>query len=295
MTYDAQQANPKDLEIISGNLRDVIQQSKPYSRQTGAEISLARTQYEENPELASQLARTFFYVANVHLFMRQGKRLLCGIGGRAAFNTVYGKDTENATKELAETGFYRLPTDKRDAINLLLGSGEVTFVDFNDVKLKIDNSDYGHFAIRTGKYRKDVTPSRAPFVRAGFGEGIVLEKVMGYLADNSVRKIDETNVYLSNPEPVAEALKELKDGEIVARACRLDDFDNFSNFIAIDWGVGNSDALRGVRENVAKGDGKKSGGNIETLIGKGTDVGNGLVVIRREQITPEEYALLTGK
>ena len=36
-------------------------------------------------------------------------------------------------------------------------------------------------------------------------------------------------------------------------------------------------------------------GNIETLLGKGTDVGNGLVVIKRDQITEEEYLSLTRK
>lgn len=292
MLYN-QLANPKDLTIIQGNLRQCIEQSEPYSRQTAAELSWSRAQYAENPELAQKLAATLFYTANVSIFMKHGKTLLAGIGGRNAFNIVFGEDTAIATDELKSTGFYTLPEKKKTAINLWLSSGEVVFVDFKALGLKIDNQEYGHFTLRTSKYEKDVTQAREPFVRAFIGEGIVRQKVMNYLADNSIRKIDETNEYLPNPEKVEDALKELKDGDMIARACWLYNFNGLSCFDADGRSVDGRGALRGVRRvETAEGDEKKN--PLEELVGKGA-VAHDVAVVRQGDVTQEAWQLLTRK
>ncbi len=268
MSY--QFVNPTDLTTIPGNLGQVIADSELWSRQTGAEVSFARARADPDSELSRELARTAFYTANVSLFMKSGRQLLAGIGGRVAFDVVYGTDTEAAKQELLSTGFYPLPANKRDVINTsLLGSGEVVFVDFNAIKLKTDGG-YGHFVVRTKVYEKDVTPAREPFVTAGFGQGTVRQKVMAYLADNSVRSVDETRIYLPSSEVVEDTLSRLADGEMVARACWLYHLDYDSNFKADIMFVGNHLALRGVRRVIAAEGGtqKSDNGSLDALAGK---------------------------
>lgn len=50
--------------------------------------------------------------------------------------------------------------------------------------------------------------------------------------------------------------------------------------------------LVGVGEKEEAAAGRAS---LETLVGRGTDVGNGLIVVRGDQLSPDVYAALTGK
>jgi len=246
-------ADPKDLRIIPGNLAQVIKDSEPYSRQTGFGVSLVRAKYRTDPNLATQLADTFFYVANASLFMRKGKKVLAGITGRDGFNLVFGQDTETASNELKSNGFYKVPHVKADA---LLASGDVTFVEFGALELKT-NPDYlypnGYFPIRTTNFTKDVTIARAPFVRVSYGEGFMLGQIMDYLATNPVRKISEIVIGLPSQDFVAEALKGLRDGEMLAQACELGSFGLDSYFDAGYRDVYVHRALSGVPSKPAKG------------------------------------------
>lgn len=256
-------ADPKDLQIIHGDLVQVIGGSEPYSRQMASEISLARTLYNNNPNLATQLADTLvFYVAHASLFTRKGSKLLVGITGRDGFNLVFGQDTKEAFRELEAKDFYTVPQAKAD---VLLASGDTTFVEYKTLELVIGGviggEKYGCIPIRTNNFTKDVTPARTPFVRAGYGEGIALGEVMNYLATNPLHKISETEIGLPNPDFVAEVLKGFEDGEILARACRLGSINNgYSTFDAFTAGIGFELALYGIPVKPAEGGMQRTSG-----------------------------------
>lgn len=66
--------------------------------------------------------------------------------------------------------------------------------------------------------------------------------------------------------------------------------DNFGNDLYAYYSLGDLGRFSGVR---AEGAALRS--PLEELIGKGTDVGNDLVVVRRDQVSDEVYKLLVGE
>ena len=52
--------------------------------------------------------------ANVPLAIKRGGKLLLGIGGNAAFNAVFGTDTDDVCNKLITTGYVPLNPRKRD-------------------------------------------------------------------------------------------------------------------------------------------------------------------------------------
>ncbi|MFH1510982.1 MAG: hypothetical protein ABIF10_04765 [Candidatus Woesearchaeota archaeon] len=243
--------NQRQLQTIPGDLTTVVAKSEPWSRQTAAQIALARSMYDEGPQLATDLARIGFYTADVAIFIKERKQVLVGITGRDGFNIIYGQETKEVTDELTREGFYHVKGEKAAGINMLLGS-QVTFVPIKELKLENEGT-YGCITIRTENFIKDSTPAREPFVRAVFGEGLVRKQVMAYLADNPIKKIHETRIYLPAPEVVEEALAKTEKGEMIGRACWLSSFGNDSIFFAVDRFVGNRGALRGVPIKDAEG------------------------------------------
>ena len=51
--------------------------------------------------------------------------------------------------------------------------------------------------------------------------------------------------------------------------------------------------VRGVQRKTAEGGSQKT--SLEGLVGKGTDAGNGVIVVRKDQISTEEYDMLVSK
>ncbi len=264
--------------VRSGSLAQTYGLFVPGTLNTGAEISADRI---TDASLRSQ----WFYTANIPLATKRNGKLLLGMGGREAFNAVFGQDTEAVCQELINTGYIQLSPRKRDLILRLERSGEVAFVDPKEMALKGTDDEYRSFPIRTGNYDNDVTVPRMPFVGAGYGAGDMLGRVMDNLKGN---KISETGVYTMNPEHAAE---NVNDGGIVARASGLFGFVLDSWFGAGDRGVGNRDCLRGVlKSEPAEGGSQKSG--LEDLVGKGTDAGRGVAVVHQKDVSPEAWALL---
>lgn len=267
-------------DIKTGPLAEIYGLFVPETINTGAQISADRI-------TDASLQRIRFYTANLPLATKRDGRLLLGVGGNAAFTVVFGTDTERVCNELNDTGYIHLSPEQRDLMLHFEKSGEVVFVDPQSLELKWQEAEYHQFPIRTGVYEKDVTVARMPFVSAGYGSGDQLGRVMGNLKDNG--RISEIIFFIMSPDHVAE---QVKDNEMVARASRLNSFGNNSDFNAGYRNVGDLSALRGVRRGVIEGDAPKSGSTLDTLVGKGTDVGNGLVVVRRDQLSEQEYASL---
>ena len=265
-------SEPK-YEIKTGPLAETYGLFNPLTINTGAEISADRIRIKE-------LRSTWFYVANASLATKRAGKLLLGISGRTAFNVVFGTDTEKTCQELRNTGYIHLNPVKRDLILRLEQQGEVTFIDPNDLKLEGEDAEYRQFSIRPKSYERNITIARLPFIHAGYGSGDMLRQVMNNLDTNRITK---TTIFAMNPDHAAE---NVKDDEIIARASWLDYFDDVSFFDASVCVVNLRGALRGVL-NPAEGVAKIS--HLEGLVGKGTDVGNNLVVIRREEISDKDY------
>jgi len=289
------ETQPQKYDIERGPLAETYGLFVPSTINTGAQISVDRI-------ADASLHGEWFYTANLPLATKRGGKLLFGMGGNSAFTAVFGRNTAQVCQELIDTGYIHLSPEQRNLMLRLEKSGEVIFVDPKDMKLKGQEDEYREFPIRTESYGKDVTVARMPFVQAGYGSGDMLRQVM----DNLQRKvrIEETKVFMMSPDHAAEAVK---DGEMVAQASRLDNFGEESYFDAVVRYVHDHDALRGVRQVVAvlerargellqvTGDAAPKDGTLDALVGKGTDVGNGLVVIHREKMSDEAYAALTRK
>lgn len=240
-------------DVRSGSLAETYGLFVPTSINTGAQISADRIKDEG-------LRSIWLYTANVSLATKRDGKLLLGIGGNAAFNAVFGKNTQEVCQELTEIGYVHLNSDQRDLILRLEESEEVAFVEPSNLKLEGDGNEYRLFPIRTGQYSKDVTVPRVPFVNAGYGSGYMLERVMANLGQEG--KIFETRVYIMNPEHAAE---NVKDDEMVARASGLGGFGGGSRFNADVWGVDFHNALRGVlRSKPAEGRSQKP--DLEYLV-----------------------------
>lgn len=240
------------MDTATATLDEVVEEFGPLDRtyglfvpntiNTGTQLSAERITNET-------LRDKWFYTANTGLATIRNGKLLLGIGGNAAFNVVFGADTESVCTELKDKGYVNLKPYQIGAILILEKSGEVVFVDPKNLNLQGNDSEYMSFPIRTANYDKDVTTARAPFVNAGFGSGDMLSRVMDNLKSNG--NISETGVYTMNPEHAAE---NFRDNEIVARAGRLGVFGVDSRFSAVGRDVGYAGgALRGVLRKSAEG------------------------------------------
>ena len=232
----------EEMVIVPGPLAKAYGQLDPSTINTGTQISADRVKNEK-------LRNKSLYTANVGLVTKRDGKLYLGIGGRAAFNAVFGYDTKNACEELIKTGYVHLNPHQRDAIFELERQGEIIFVDPKDLQLQGKEVEYRSFPIRTARYDKDVTVARQPFVHAGFGSGLMLGRVMDNIRTNG--NISETRVYTINPEHAAD---NVRDDEIVARASGLVRFGGYSGFFAVVRGVDYADGgLLGVRMKSAEG------------------------------------------
>ena len=233
------EAQPQKYEIEKGPLAETYGLFVSSTINTSAQISADRITDES-------LRREWFYTANLPLATKRDGKLLLGMGGNAAFTAVFGRDTAQVCQELIDTGYIHLSPEQRDLMLRLERSGEVIFVDPKDLKLKGKEDEYREFSIRTGAYEQDVTVARMPFVHAGYGSGNMVQQVMNNLQRHG--RIEETKVFTMSPDHAAE---NVTDGEMVARASRLNGFDDSSDFIAGVRLVNYRYALRGVRQVVA--------------------------------------------
>jgi hypothetical protein len=273
-----------NYQIEPGTLANTYELFVPSSINTGAQISADRIDHIT----ADELRRTSFYTANIALATKRDGKLLLGIGGNTAFNAVFRTNIKNMCKTLINDGYISLNPSQIDQIIMLEKAGEVVFINPNNMKLGGIQAEYRTFAIRTSNYDQDVTVARLPWISAGYGTGNMLEKVMHNL--RTIGNISETTVYTLNPDHAAE---HVKDESIVARACWLGSFNYYSDFYAIGRDVGSNYALRGVSSVIAEGDEKNS--PLETLIGKGSVAHDNIAVVRQDDVSPQDWQLLTQK
>jgi hypothetical protein len=134
-------------DVKKGPFNDIYGLFDPPTINTGTQLSAARI---TNPDLGKIL----FYPANVALATKRNGRLLLGIGGNPAFNVVFGTDTadvcDTLNKEGSEVILNYCTQEKLDRILQLEQSGEVVFVNPNDMQLRgIESDRYRSFQIDT--------------------------------------------------------------------------------------------------------------------------------------------------
>ena len=276
------QITEPNYDIKRGPLAQTYGMFVKGTRNTGAQISVDRITDEG-------LRSEWFYVSNVPFATKRKGKLLLGIGiTPSAFDVVYGRNTQDVCQELIKTGYVKLNALQKRNILALERRGEVVFVDPNEMDLQGNEAEYRRFPIRTAEYDKDITIARMPWVSAGYSSGYILKQVMDNLNTND---IDETTVFTINPEHAAE---NVVDDEIVARASGLNDFDDYSFFDAYIRNVDDHLALRGVLLDESAAGGEEIG-PLETVIGKASVAHEDIAVVRKGDVSPEDWKLLTQR
>ena len=249
------QAQKPNYDIRQGPLAQTYGLFVPSTINTGALISADRI---TNKSLRNE----WFYTSNTPFATKRNGKLLLGMGGNAAFNVIFGTDTEVVCQELIDSGYVHLNPAKRNHVLMLEKAGDVVFVDPEEMALEGSKVEYRSFPIISDQYSKDCTVARMPWVSAGYGSGYMLEEVMDNLRVNG--HISETLVFTMNPDHAAE---NVEDDEIVARASWLGGFGFSSDFYAVIHHVDYLNGLRGVLlDKSAKGGAQKT--PLETLVGK---------------------------
>src|SRR3989344_3933464 len=106
------EATTLDLEemvIVLGPLAKTYGKFDPSTINTGTQISADRITNEG-------LRNVWFYTANLPLATKRDGKLYLGMGGRAAFNVVFGYNTERTCQKLKDNGYIHLNQFQIDAI-----------------------------------------------------------------------------------------------------------------------------------------------------------------------------------
>ncbi len=202
-----------------------------------------------------QLRKEAFYTNNHALYGVEGGYAFLYFGSKD--NSIFRKDTiDKAFEQLtsAETNHYYRPPEedvakaKRSSLKLSISKLELKFNNESD--------SYGYFEVDTSDLiGSKLNETQRKFAEAVYGSMKPDEKgesdysrAMQTLS-NKHKGIKTARIYSLREETV---LKDAKDG-VVARACWLYYFGNYSGFDADDRMVGNYNALRGVRNVVAEG------------------------------------------
>ena len=254
------------LEIITNSLAGGYQQLVVGTFQEASEIMNAR-RLEPDPKTKQELRDRYFYTANLSLARIIGGNLEYGLSGREAFDGIAGQDIGEFSRQLINSGFYRLTPEQIAALPNFTG---IEWVDPSKLNLQtvpgnrqwgfveVDTSDYSAEKLNKDQRRIAQKPyggmerKQDPNQEySDFGENMKMLNA----ADKRT-----TRIYFPTPEYVGESIKK---GEVVARASRLSHFDNDSWFYAGGRNVDNHGGLRGVRNVAAEGGAPKVEGPIE--------------------------------
>ncbi len=248
------------LEIITDSLARGYPQLAAGTLQEASEITNGR-RLEPDPKKREDLRNGYFYTANLFLARKRGGKLEYGLSGREAFDGIAGQNIGEFSRQLINSGFYRLTPEQTRALPNFTG---IEWVDPSKLNLQSvpGNTQWSFFEINTSDYFAEKLNSdqrrvaQKPYGAMGrkqeggreytdFGENMKMLKEAGKTT---------TGVYFPTPNYVEGSIKE---GVVVARASRLLGFDVVSRFDAGDRFVDLHDGLRGVRNVVAEGDAPK--------------------------------------
>ncbi len=230
----------QSLETISGDLR-AYAQLVPGTFQHVDQLTRARMTDEG-------LCQTWLYTADGNAYKPgKGSSVLWGLT-READNLILKHlfDEENSSyAQLINTGgFIPEPAESAQAFK------QAEVMDLTKFRLQGNDAVYRQLQIRTADgYTHDgkrfVPPNseeKKALPRIGF-----TEQYLSFLADNSIKLIETTNLYVLNPDYVQ---KKAVGGNTLWRVSWLSYFDCDSSFGANLRDVDNHGALRGVRRVV---------------------------------------------
>lgn len=237
------------LETIVGTLTDAVRKFKKGTFQTSAEITTER-------KTNKYFGEGRYWTANVGVFEHnEDGTLSYYIGDRTAFNAVAVKNIDEFCGQLSSNRNYTLTDNQRKSLSGLERQGHIVKVDPSDLSLQGDKNESQYFEINTRDY-SSLTKSQRALAEMVYGADNEFNKNMEGLAKSGVSNVQ---IYVLNPEYVK---SNVKKGSAVARACRLYNFSNNSNFSAIERGVNIQWALRGVQVTSPKATRQKVEGNV---------------------------------
>ena len=234
------------LETIRGNLLAY----KELEKGTFQHSDQLTTERRTNPiaEDGQDLRNQWFYTADGELYTVQKRKSLWAIT-REPQNLVL-QNIEEAYKQLTGQGNYFSDVEAGQSA---LEHDDTVVVEIAGLKLKRNNNQYGHFVIDPKKTNKLNSQQKLAAQRI-YGSD---EENFGLNMEMFAEAGLTPYVYILTPDYVQKTLKE-NDEEFVGRASWLGIFNNGSSFNAnVGRGVGDRDALRGVRK-VAVGSAEKN-------------------------------------
>lgn len=152
------------------------------------------------------------------------------------------KNLDEAKTQLLNTQNYRPSQEDIAAVVGSVETGETTRFKLSDLSLQRHDDEFSYFEIDTENYN-NLNETQRQFAEMVYGSGDDFKEAMNTLR-TSKQKIKTTRIYVLNEDYVK---NKVKGDEAVARACRLNDFDCYSDFNAGGRGVDNAYcSLRGV-------------------------------------------------
>ncbi len=249
------------LETRVGPLARVYPQFKPESLQQADERNVERVTNPVIRNLYGWTANVAVYRVEKNPDSGQDEAFLY-FGGRDAFNAVIGKNLAKATSQLISKGNY---TPKREEVDIDAVVKSSLRIKISDLNLLGDEDEYGYFEIDTS----DVTGKKLNAAQRAFSEKVYgsLEEKTDEATKDKYTDFGRTMKMLSDAGIVTTKIYALKSGyvesnvseeePVLARACWLYYFSNYSNFLAnLRLVDGSNGSLRGVR--VAGGDAPKA-------------------------------------
>ncbi|MEK6969986.1 MAG: hypothetical protein AABW48_06170 [Nanoarchaeota archaeon] len=220
------------IENITGNLRDAYKQAVP-----GTLLHVDELMRERITNL--ELRNLWFYTPDGAVDSMDGKTPTLRIT-REAVNPIL-KNIDGAFGQLVNTGNYNvLPAD----FEAVKAAVDTVTINLTKLGLQGNNDEWGYLAVDTSKAITKYNAEAQKLLRRVFGPTDDDYTANMEMLRESPQRIKETRVYVLNPNYVKKHAKESP----IARACWLNDFYDYSSFIADVRDVDYHDAaLRGVR------------------------------------------------
>ncbi len=222
------------IENIPGNLRDAYKQAVPGTLKHVDELMRER---RTNPKLRE----LWFYTPDGNVYSRDGKTPTLRIT-REPVNPVLNH-IDDAVDEIVNTGNYKvLPAD----FEAVKAAADTVTIDLTQLGLQGDDNEWRYLAVNTSKAITKYSDKQQKLLRRVFGPTDEDYNANMKMLRESPQQIEETRVYVLNPQYVQEQAKESP----IARASWLDDFGSGSSFGA-DVRDLDGNRLRGVRRRAS--------------------------------------------
>lgn len=231
-----------DIETITNNLVDGYNELEQGTFQEASEVQIQRRD-------DASLRKRWVYTANLPLFRIQEGNLEYGLSGRQTFDTIAGADIQDFAAQILKNGVYRLTSSQTKQLEGL--AEDIVWTKADDLELQRDTDEWSYFLIDTS----DLNAGRlndAQTIFATKAHGSLDSKYdpkqdspdYGETMKMLKRKIGKTRLWLPTQDHIKAYIED--GGDVVARASRLCDFDDLSDFIAGSRDVDYHNALRGV-------------------------------------------------